>query len=214
MTLQIILTFILAYLIGAIPSSVWFGKIFYGKDVRNYGSGNAGATNTFRVLGVSAGIIVLALDMLKGIIAVLLANLPVGGNFSPSQFLYYQLALGLTAGLGHIFPIYLKFKGGKGVATFFGVILYLFPLVALVCVVTFFIVFFITYYVSLGSMIASVAFTISIFFLYLKDMHELPLIIFAVLIPVIICYTHRKNISRLLNGTEAKMHFHKKENQS
>ena len=212
MTLRIVLTFILAYLIGAIPSAVWLGKIFYGKDVRNYGSGNAGATNTFRVLGTTAGIIVLAADVLKGIVAVLLSHFPVGGNFSPSQFLHYQIGLGIAAGLGHIFPIYLRFKGGKGVATFFGVILYLFPLVALVCVVTFFTVFFITRYVSLSSMIASVAFTVSIFLLYLKGRGELPLIIFAILIPVIICYTHRKNISRLLNGTETKMNFSKKEN--
>jgi glycerol-3-phosphate acyltransferase PlsY len=214
MTLQIILTFLLAYLIGSVPSAVWLGKFFYGKDVRNYGSGNAGATNTFRVLGAPAGIIVLALDMLKGIMAVLLANFPGGGNFSPSQFLYYQIGLGLTAGLGHIFPIYLNFKGGKGVATFFGVILYLFPLVALVCVITFLTIFMITHYVSLSSMIASVAFTISIFLLYLKDVGELPLVIFAVVVPVIICYTHRKNISRILNGTESKMYFFKKENQS
>jgi len=214
MTLQIILTFIFAYLIGAIPSAVWIGKIFYGKDVRNFGSGNAGATNTFRVLGVTAGIIVLALDIVKGIAAVALANFPGGGNFSPSQFLYYQIGLGIAAGLGHIFPVYLNFKGGKGVATFFGVILYLFPLVALVCVATFFTVFFITHYVSLSSMIASFAFTVSIFLLYLKDMHELPLIIFAVVIPLIICYTHRKNISRIVNGTETKMYFSKKEDQS
>ena len=212
--LQVSLTFLLAYLIGAIPSSVWLGKIFYGKDVRNYGSGNAGATNTFRVLGISAGIIVLALDILKGAMAVLLSNFPGGGNFSPSQFLYYQIGLGLAAGLGHIFPVYLNFKGGKGVATFFGVILYLFPLVALVCVITFLIVFLITRYVSLSSITASVAFTISIFLLYLKHTRELPLIIFAIIIPVIICYTHRKNISRILNGTETKMYFSKKENQS
>src|ERR1700733_14541389 len=108
MTLQIILTFILAYLIGSIPSAVWIGKTFYGKDVRNYGSGNAGATNTFRVLGAGAGIVVLTADMLKGIIAVLPAHFPGGGNFSSSQFLYYQTGLGLTAGLGHIFPVYLN----------------------------------------------------------------------------------------------------------
>src|SRR5438105_1565234 len=123
MPLQIILAFIAAYLIGAIPSSVWFGKFFYKRDVRQFGSGNAGATNTFRVLGATAGIIVLALDILKGVVAVLLANFFRGENFSSIQFLYFQIGLGLAAGLGHIFPVYLNFKGGKGVATFFGVIL-------------------------------------------------------------------------------------------
>jgi acyl phosphate:glycerol-3-phosphate acyltransferase len=214
MTLQIIIAFILAYLIGAIPSSVWFGKMFYGKDVREYGSGNAGATNTFRVLGATAGIIVLVLDILKGVIAVLLANFFDRETFSPTQFLYLQIGLGLAAGLGHIFPIYLGFKGGKGVATFFGVILYLFPLVALVCVLTFFIVFFITHYVSLSSMIASVAFSASLLLIYQKNMREIPFIVFALIVPVIIFYTHRKNISRILNGSENKMYFSKKENPS
>ncbi|HYV93322.1 MAG TPA: glycerol-3-phosphate 1-O-acyltransferase PlsY [Chitinophagales bacterium] len=214
MPVQIILACIGAYLIGAIPSSVWVGKIFYGKDVRLYGSGNAGATNTFRVLGAPAGIIVLAMDILKGILAVLLAYFFHRENFSASQFLYFQIGLGLAAGLGHIFPIYLNFTGGKGVATFFGVILWLFPLTALICIMSFFIVFIITHYVSLSSMVASVAFTVSLFLLYPKNMHERTLIIFGVLIPIIIFYTHRKNIQRLLKGAETKMYFSKKENPS
>src|ERR1043166_1122188 len=111
MPLQIIVAFIIAYLIGAIPSSVWFGKIFYKKDVRQFGSGNAGATNTFRVLGATAGIIVLVLDIVKGVVAVLIANFFSRENFSSTQFLYLQIGLGFAAGLGHIFPIYLNFKG-------------------------------------------------------------------------------------------------------
>jgi len=214
MPLQIILAFILAYLIGAIPSSVWVGKIFYGKDVRLYGSGNAGATNTFRVLGATAGIIVLALDITKGIGAVMLWMIFGFQDCLGHTALYYQMALGFTAGLGHIFPVYLNFKGGKGVATFFGVILYLFPFVALVCIISFFIFFVVTHYVSLSSMIASLAFTISIFLLYPEDMHEMPLIFFAVIIPIIIFYTHRKNIQKLLKGTETKMYLSKKENPS
>ena len=191
---------------------VFNAAIFSSK--RLFGSGNAGATNTFRVLGATAGSIVLAMDILKGMVAVLLANFLERENFSSAQFLYFQIGLGLAAGLGHIFPIYLNFKGGKGVATFFGVILYLFPLTASVCVISFFIVFIITHYVSLSSMIASVTFTVSLFLLYSKDMHERLMIIFAVLIPVIIFYTHRKNIQRLLKGTETKMYFSKKENPS
>jgi glycerol-3-phosphate acyltransferase PlsY len=214
MTLPIVFTFILAYLIGGIPNAVWIGKVFWGKDVRTEGSGNAGATNTFRVLGTTAGIMVLALDILKGVTAVLLANISGRENFSPSQFLYYQITLGLTAGLGHIFPVYLRFKGGKGVATFFGVVLYLFPLAAGICVITFLAVFIITHYVSLGSILASVAFTISIFVWYFKSNSEVPLGIFAVLVPVIISYTHRQNFKRILNGTESKMYFFKKQNPS
>ncbi len=210
MLLQLIPAILLAYLIGAIPFSVLVGKIFYKKDVRNEGSGNAGATNTFRVLGATAGIIVLALDILKGMAAVMLSVIFCFRDCPGNHFLYCQMLLGLAAALGHIFPVYLKFKGGKGVATFFGVVLYLFPLAALLCVVTFFIIFFISRYVSLSSIVASIAFAVSIFIWYVKDKTELPLIVFGIAIPAIIIFTHRKNIHRLVSGTETKMYFTKK----
>ena len=206
MSLKIIALFIAAYLIGAIPFSVWVGKIFFGKDIRKEGSGNAGATNTFRVLGPVAGIIVLLLDMAKGSAAVLLANSIQSDSTSK---IYYQIGLGLMAAFGHIFPIYLGFKGGKGVATLFGGVLMIFPMSALFAVASFVIIFAITRYVSLGSMIASLVFMSSIF--VLDDRRgEWPVILFAVAAPLIIFYTHRKNIQRLISGTENKISFSKK----
>ncbi|MBA3647514.1 MAG: glycerol-3-phosphate 1-O-acyltransferase PlsY [Chitinophagales bacterium] len=205
MTLPYIIVFILAYLIGAVPSSVWIGKWFYHKDVRNVGSGNAGATNTFRVLGARAGIIVLAMDVLKGVSAVMLAYYPVGINLHSDNFIYYKLALGITAALGHIFPVYLKFKGGKGVATFLGVGLSVFWMAALLCIVSFLLIFLTTRYVSLGSLLSSALFPIVVIFV--DHYHQLPVILFAVAIPCIIFYTHRKNIVRLLNRTENKLSF-------
>ncbi len=209
MTWQLGISFLLAYLIGAIPFSILIGKIFYGKDVREYGSGNAGATNTFRVLGVTAGSVVLGLDIAKGIAAVLIANVFYNEESCPIIFIYFQMELGLSAAIGHIFPVYLKFNGGKGVATFFGVVLYLFPIPASICMAAFFITYFLTKYVSLSSMIASVTFMIAIFIYYVKYHDQFGLILFAVAVPSIIIFTHRKNILRLLNGTETKMTFTK-----
>ncbi len=209
MTGLIIFLILIAYSLGAIPFAIVIGKIFYHRDVRKEGSGNAGATNTFRVLGAKAGIIVLLLDMLKGIAAVLLSRFINPDAFSSPDFLYLQMVLGAAAAIGHIFPVYLRLKGGKGVATFFGVILYLFPIAAVICMIIFFITFFITHFVSLSSMLASVAFALVLFFAYNGDMQKLPLICFAIAIPVIIIYTHRKNIQRLLNGTESRLSFSK-----
>jgi glycerol-3-phosphate acyltransferase PlsY len=205
---QIIIAFVLAYLIGAIPFSVWVGKIFYGKDVREYGSGNAGATNTFRVLGIQAGTVVLFLDIVKGAIAVSLAYYLGNLRFESDNFLYYQLGLGITAVLGHIFPVFLGFKGGKGVATFLGVGIFIFPFAALICVCTFLIVFLLTGFISLGSIIASILFPIVLIFY--NHYYQWPIVVFAILVPCIILYTHRTNIQRLLNGTEHKTRFRKK----
>lgn len=212
MTYQLILSFILAYFIGGIPFSVWIGKIFYGKDIREYGSGNAGATNTFRVLGTQAGIIVLFLDIAKGMIAVSLAYYLGTVRIESDTFLYYQIGLGIVAGLGHIFPIYLGFKGGKGVATFLGVGLAIFPVAALICIGTFLLIFLITRYVSLGSLLASLVFPFIVIFYY--HFQQWPIVCFSILIPVIIFYTHRQNIQRLINGTENKINFSRKKNES
>ncbi len=192
---------------GAIPFSVWIGKFFFGKDIRKEGSGNAGATNTFRVLGPVAGIIVLLLDIAKGGGGVLLSKFIDSTN--SSTLILYQTALGLTAAIGHIYPVYLRFKGGKGVATLFGVVLVIFPLAALSAVVGFAFIFLLTRYVSLGSMIASLIFMISIF-IFDERRNQLPVIFFAIAAPAIIIYTHRKNIQRLFNGTENKISFSKK----
>lgn len=207
----VLLLHIAAYLIGAVPSSVWFGRIFYKKDVRNYGSGNAGATNTFRVLGAGAGFIVLILDIVKGAAAVLLAEfLPEA--FTPVQKTTLQLTLGLSAAIGHIYPVYLRFKGGKGVATFFGVVLVIFPMAALMCVAAFIFSFALSRFVSLSSMIASVVFSITIFSTDVRA-GQIPVMLFAVCVSLIIVYTHRQNIIRLMSGTESKFSLTKKSEQ-
>lgn len=207
-TILIILLFCAAYLLGAIPSSVWFGKIFFQKDVRDFGSGNAGATNTFRVLGPTAGTIVLILDIGKGIIAVLLAQF-LPKEIDQANLVYYQMGLGLAAAIGHIYPVYLRFKGGKGVATFFGVVLIIFPMAALLCIAAFAVTFAISRYVSLGSILSSLVFMVAILTTDTRA-GKWPVMLFAVAIPLIILFTHRQNISRLMNGTEKKMSLGKK----
>ncbi len=208
MNYELIIAFVIAYLVGAIPFSVWVGLLFYGKDVRKYGSGNAGATNTFRVLGTQAGLIVLFLDIVKGSIAVSLAYYLGNIPFDSANFIYYELGLGITAAIGHIFPVYLQFKGGKGVATLFGVGISVFPAAALACVAVFVIIFLWTRYVSLGSMLAAITFPIVLIFY--SHIRQWPVIAFAIIIPCIIIYTHRLNIRRLLKGEEHKIVFGKK----
>lgn len=192
---------ITAYLLGSIPSAVWIGKRFYGVDVREHGSGNAGATNTFRVLGKKAGIPVLIIDVLKGWLAVNLAYLndyEVGGE----QFVNLQLAAGLVALMGHILPVFAGFKGGKGVATLLGVVLALQPYAALIALGIFLTIFLSTHYISLSSMIAAVTFPLITIFIFHAKVQSL--IMFSMFIAVIVLITHQKNIERLLRGEESK----------
>ncbi len=199
---------ILAYLLGSIPSSVWIGRIFFKIDVREHGSGNAGATNTIRVLGTVPGLIVLLLDLLKGFAAVKLGAFFISSDASVNQIAMYELFFAAAALLGHIFPIYVGFKGGKGVATLFGVLLALFPLTFLMMIGIFIITLLITSYVSVSSMIAAVACP----FLTIFVVHEkaIPLIILSILVAIFIPLTHRKNIKRLREGTESKFKFKSK----
>lgn len=197
----------LAYLLGSIPSAVWIGKRFYGVDVREYGSGNAGATNTFRVLGKRAGIPVLILDCLKGWLAV---NIPYLSEYNPhsEQFVNFQLALGVAAIFGHIFPLFAGFRGGKGIATLLGIVIALHYQASLVSIVVFLIVFMTFRYVSLGSMVAAIMFPISIILIFKTTISSL--VIFSLVIAALVLITHQKNIERLLKREESRVNLFKR----
>ena len=203
--LLIVISIVLAYLTGSIPSSVWIGRFFHGIDVREHGSFNAGATNTMRVLGLKTGIPVLIFDIFKGWLAVKYAV--IFGIFpeSPMAFVQLSIALGIVAIIGHIYPIWAGFKGGKGVATVFGVLLALHPLATLCAAATFLLILFLTKYVSLGSVIAGISFPIWIIFVFSSG--NLYLNLFSCLVAVLIIVTHKKNLQRLFQGEEKKATF-------
>jgi len=196
---------VLAYLIGSIPTSVWISRYFFEIDIRDYGSGNAGATNTFRVLGPKWGTIVMICDVLKGVIAtslwIILAFYVIKDHESDRTKL--MIGLGLAAVIGHVFPIWAGFRGGKGVATLFGMILAMQPAVAACCVLVFLSVLYLTRFVSLSSILAGVAFAVLILFIF--DDNVTLYRIFSVLVALLVILTHQKNINRLLNGTESKV---------
>ncbi|MDO8896695.1 MAG: glycerol-3-phosphate 1-O-acyltransferase PlsY [Bacteroidales bacterium] len=205
---EIILPLVFAYLIGSIPTAVWVGKWFYKVDVREHGSGNAGATNTIRVLGLKAGIPVLLIDVIKGYIAVLMA--PVLFELGGGEIMSPYLAI-LTAALavvGHTIPVFAGFRGGKGVATLLGVGLGLFPVAAWVAVLIFAVMLIATKYVSLSSITAGVTFPFFVFFLFPPP--NWAYYVLAVAVAIFLPYTHRKNIKRLIDGTESKINFSKK----
>lgn len=208
-TPEIILFILLAYLTGAFPSAVWVGKTFYNTDVREYGSGNAGTTNTFRVLGKVAGIPVFLMDVLKGWLSVSYVNFISNADIlSPELFFENQLTFGIAAVIGHLFPIYTGFRGGKGIATMFGLLIGLQPLAAVFSFVVFVVVFMISKYVSLGSIIASLFFPIFVI-LVLGSINP-SLNLFAIFVPILSLITHQKNIERLARGKETKIKFDKK----
>jgi len=200
---------IVAYLMGSFSSAVWIGKWFYNTDVRTQGSGNAGATNTLRVLGTKAGIIVMVLDIAKAWGAVTLAHVFAGDTLTYSQLIDYKIILGAAAVLGHVFPVFTGFKGGKGVASLVGVILALYsPYIFLIVLAWFVLVVAVTRYVSLASVTGSILFAV----LAIVAFHEqnVYLIVLAALIAIFIPVTHHKNIKRLLKGEESKLTFRKK----
>jgi len=208
LTTELILFILLAYLTGAFPSAVWVGKTFYKIDVREFGSGNAGATNTFRVLGKKAGIPVLLMDIFKGWLAVnYLSFLAVIPNSIEHQF-EIQLVFGIAAVIGHLFPVYTGFRGGKGIATMMGLLIGLHPLAAICCFIIFVIIFSVSKYVSLGSILASIAFPIIVILVLGSTNSSLNL--FAVFVPILSLITHQKNIERLVRGEETKIKFDKK----
>jgi acyl phosphate:glycerol-3-phosphate acyltransferase len=205
MTVSIFLLLAAAYVIGSIPWAVWISKTYYGVDVRTQGSMNAGATNTFRVLGKNAGALVLLLDVAKGMGAVVLSLLIKDQFTDHDYYIIFQVSLALVATLGHVFPVFANFKGGKGVATLTGAVFWIFPEAALVALVVFACVFFVSHYISLGSICASVAIVIAA--IAFKRYDYAPLIGLLSLIPVLVVYTHRANIQRLLDGSENKMYM-------
>ena len=196
-----------AYFLGSIPTAVWVGRAKYDLDVREHGSKNAGATNTFRVLGKKAGRVVRTIDILKGMLAVLIPFFVLPVDFSSPHLTHIQLVASFMAVLGHVFPIFAGFKGGKGVATSLGVIVGLQPLAAGICLLVFLIVFITTQYVSLGSISAAIVFS-GCLWLFPINTYALP--IFGSLLAFIVIFAHRKNIKRLLDGTESKMNLFKK----
>jgi len=197
------LLIIVAYLIGSSPTSVWVSKHFFGIDIRDYGSGNAGATNTFRVLGSKWGRFVMLVDVIKGVVATSLYLLLPHYLTNELHQTNFMLGLGLASVLGHIFPIWANFKGGKGVATLLGMAVAIQPIVAACCIAVFLTVLFLTRFVSLSSVLAGIAFMVFILFVF----NEQPTFyrIFAVLVALMVVLTHQKNIGRILNGTESKV---------
>jgi glycerol-3-phosphate acyltransferase PlsY len=201
--LYIIATGLAAYLLGSIPSAVWAGRLFHSIDVRDHGSGNAGATNVIRVLGWKTGVPVLIFDMIKGFLA---AMLPKFFNLAPEEsamLVNLQIFTGLTAIIGHIFPVFAGFRGGKGVATMFGILLAIHPPVTLLCLGVFLIFFISTGIVSIGSIAAGIAFPVLLLTLF--NTPSVVFRIFSVLVAVALIVTHRKNIKRLLKGEEMRL---------
>ena len=203
--MKVILLFIVAYLLGSIPSGVWIGKLFFKKDIREYGSGNTGTTNTFRVLGKTAGTIVLFMDILKGTLATCL---PIIFHITTVNPLWF----GVGAIIGHTFPIFAKFKGGKAVATSAGMLLGFNPLFFIYSCLIFIISLFFTSMVSLSSMISAVLITLSTVILPYVAPAILPkpnclLTIIAFGVSAFIFYRHKDNIQRIKNKTESRVPF-------
>lgn len=202
MTLTISILIVAGYLLGSIPSAVWIGKWFYGTDVREHGSHNAGATNTLRVLGRRAALPVFIIDAAKGYGAVMLSHFT---DLEGDAFFFLKIGLTAAAILGHIFPVFASFKGGKGVATLAGCMLAITPIPMVMGLATFVIVLAVTHYVSLGSITGGVLFPVYI--IIVNGFHSPYKIAFGVLVAVVLLITHRKNIKRLREGMESKTYI-------
>jgi acyl phosphate:glycerol-3-phosphate acyltransferase len=200
---EMIGAFMLAYLLGSIPSAVWIGKMFHNIDVRQHGSGNAGATNVIRVLGWKTGIPVMVIDLAKGWTAAMLPQLFHIAPPGSALLINLQILTGVTAIIGHILPVFAGFRGGKGVATVFGVLLAIQPLLTICCIGVFLSVLLITGIVSVSSISAGIAFPAFLFFLF--DTPSVIFKIFSVFVAIALLITHRKNIGRLLKGEESKL---------
>lgn len=193
---------VISYLIGSMPTALWVGKAFFGVDIREHGSGNSGATNTFRVLGKKAGTAVLLIDVIKGLTAASLVRYLDFVDIGTVRFVNLQLLFGLSSVLGHIFPIYANFKGGKGIATLLGMVIGIHYLSALVCMMLFIAILFSTRYVSLSSILAAIAFPLIAILIYKNE--EPFFIAFGIAAAIMVVLTHQKNIVRLVAGNENK----------
>lgn len=210
--ISLIAIIILSYLAGSIPTSIICSRLFRGIDIRDYGSGNAGATNAFRVLGWKIGLLVALVDVGKGVFATLvISKLRLAGH--PIEFLsqdIVQIIAGMSAIFGHIWTIFAGFKGGKGVGTAAGMLFSLYPVAGVICLAVFVVVLFSFGYVSLASMSAAVSFPIVVILLKNQRGYSDELIYFAVFIALLIVFTHRSNIRRLLKGEENRVPFRRK----
>lgn len=207
LTLPNLLGLLAAYLVGSIPSAVWISRTFYNIDIREYGSGNAGATNTFRVLGKKPGVIVLLMDVLKGFFAVKLAYLMGDYDSQSPEFIDFEIALAVCGLLGHIFPVFVGFRGGKGVATMLGILIGIHPAAALVCAVMFLITLYLSGYVSLSSMVSGITFPIVIMVFYSTNSS---INIFSLAVAILILVTHQRNIERIIRKEESRVGWYRK----
>ena len=203
-----IILIIVAYILGSVPNALWIGKVFKGIDIREHGSKNTGSTNATRVLGAKLGILTLILDISKGAIPVALSlfmKADLLENITGISNLDF-IMIGIFAIVGHSFSIFMKFKGGKAVATTVGVFTVLVPKALLLAAVVFFVIFTLTRYVSVSSITAAISLPIFIFFLY----GDIPYTVFGGIITILIIVKHKSNIQRLLNGTESRFTINKK----
>ncbi|HHE54221.1 MAG TPA: glycerol-3-phosphate 1-O-acyltransferase [Caldithrix abyssi] len=208
--LNLLILIVISYLMGSFPTAIIAGKLLKNIDIRDHGSGNAGATNVFRVLGWRAAIVVLLIDMIKGFVPVFF--LAPALVTSAEQVIYFQLLAAIAAILGHIFTVFAGFKGGKGVGASAGAFLALAPLPLLLALLTFIIIVAWTHYVSLGSLLASLVFVVILVlqkFVFHMDIPNVLLIISGVIV-ALIWFAHRSNIKRLLQGNENRLEFKKK----
>ena len=212
------LSLCIAYLLGSIPAAVWVGKWFHNIDVREHGSKNAGATNVIRVLGWGTGIPVLMFDLGKGWLATMMPVFLLTANPESAMLINLKVIAGLFAIVGHIYPVFAGFRGGKGVATMFGALLALQPLLTMCCLGVFLVVFLITGIVSISSIAAGIAFPLFLFIISFFYTPSFFLKVFSVMVALIIIVTHHKNIKRLIKGEEKrlipKMLFKRKNNKS
>lgn len=209
----VITMLMIAYLLGSIPSAVWIGKRYYGIDIREHGSKNAGTTNMLRVLGRRAALPVFALDFLKGFVAVsLLGLMRYDADISSAWLINLKILAVFAAVVGHIFPIFANFKGGKGVATLVGAVTGIYPMIILLCFAVWALVFLFSHYVSLASMTAGCCFPMFVIIYSSSEWSRnndisFTFIVFAFVVAALLLWSHRKNIERLKSGTESKIYI-------